>query len=121
MMNSSTLVKHTGLVAIIALCGALAPQLGCAADSSDAADQTSELSESVISPPVPCRLVTASSIPVFTSQDGSAVLCRFLHGDRFSSLGSTQPFGRFITWCPRGVPVQQGTTGFAQVAGTTNC
>jgi hypothetical protein len=42
MMKLSTLVKRTGLVAAIALCGALAPQLGCAVDGGDVPDETSQ-------------------------------------------------------------------------------
>ena len=120
MINSSTLVKHTGLVAVIALCGALAPQLGCAAGGGDAADETSQSSDNVISPRVSCRRVTASSIPVFTTPGGSTVLCRFLQGDRFSFFEVTAPLNRLTTWCPRGVPVSQGTTGYAQLAGTVD-
>ena len=127
MVNCNTLAKRTGLIAVIALCGILAPQLGCTADGSDTADETSQSSDktsqssdSVITPRVSCRIVTASSIPVFTTQDGGTVLCRFLKGDKFSFFGFTQPFNRMITWCPRGVPPSQGTTGFAQLAGTVD-
>ena len=121
MTNSSALVKHTGLVAVIALCGALAPQLGCAADDDAAADETSQSTDNVIQPHVACRRVTASSIPVFSTPGGSAVQCTFLQGDRFSALDQAAPFGRLTTWCPRKVPVSQGTTAYAQFAGTTGC
>jgi hypothetical protein len=51
MMKLSTLVKRTGLVAAIALCGALAPQLGCAVDGGDALDETSQSSDNLVITP----------------------------------------------------------------------
>jgi hypothetical protein len=50
MMKFSTLVRRTGLAAAIALCGALAPQLGCAVDDGDAPDQTSQSSDNLAAP-----------------------------------------------------------------------
>lgn len=76
--------------------------------------------DGVISPRTPCRRVTASSIPVFTTTTGSTVSCRFLQGDVFSYFGTVIANGRFVTWCPRGVPPAQGHEAYAQAAGTVN-
>jgi len=64
----------------------------------------------------PCRRVTASSIPVYTTGTGSTVRCRFLRGDVFSYVASGG--GRYLTWCPRRTPPGQGVFSWAQGAGT---
>jgi hypothetical protein len=74
-------------------------------------------------PRVSCRRVTASSIAVFTAPNSNSVLCRFFAGDRFSYFNVVQAPGfpaRLTTWCPRGVPPAQGTTGYAQISGTVD-
>jgi len=76
--------------------------------------------DDVVTPLVSCRRVTASSIPVFTTPSGGTVLCSFFNGDVFSHFGFVTPPGRYITWCPRGVPPSQGTTGYAQAGGTVD-
>ncbi len=76
--------------------------------------------DAVVNPRVPCRRVTASSIPVFSSSTGGGVLCTFFQGDVFSEFGQIVSNGRWVTWCPRGVPPSQGTTAFSQNAGTVN-
>ncbi len=83
------------------------------------ASTNSSAIDGAIQPRATCRRVTATSVPVFTSPGGSAVLCRFLKGDVFVNFGQVSPFGRYINWCPRGVPPNQGTEGFVQQAGTT--
>jgi hypothetical protein len=100
-----------------------------AADEQTPAEQTpAEATDSATNatdetdPRVSCRVVTASSIPVFSAPAGTGVLCRFPRGTRFSHFGPViTPFGtRYITWCPLGVPPSQGTTGYAQGAGTVD-
>jgi hypothetical protein len=95
-----------------------------AKDGEDAAGATASAPDgaegNAVTPRVSCRRVTASSIPVFSTPSGSGVLCRFFAGDRFSHFGFVSPPGRYITWCPRGVPPAQGTTGYAQAAGTVD-
>src|SRR5262249_11578871 len=66
----------------------------------------------------PCRKVTASSIPVYNSQTGPVVSCRFFAGDIFIYLAVVTPPTRYETWCPRHVPITQGTVSFAPAAGT---
>lgn len=76
-----------------------------------------------VTPRVSCRRVTASSIPVFTAPNSNSVLCRFFSGDKFSYFNVVQAPGfaaRLTTWCPRGVPPAQGTTGYAQISGTVD-
>ena len=76
-----------------------------------------------VTPRVSCRRVTASSIPVFTAPNSNTVLCRFFSGDKFSYFNVVQASGfpaRLTTWCPRGVPPAQGTTGYAQISGTVD-
>jgi hypothetical protein len=76
-----------------------------------------------VTPRVSCRRVTASSIPVFTAPNSNTVLCRFFAGDKFSYFNVVQASGfpaRLTTWCPRGVPPAQGTTGYAQISGTVD-
>jgi hypothetical protein len=82
---------------------------------------TSSAVDDVIKPHVSCRRVTAAGIPVFSTPNGSGVLCSFFQGDRFSYFGVTGLFSRLTTWCPRGVPKSQGITGYAQLAGTAGC
>jgi hypothetical protein len=66
-----------------------------------------------------CRRVTASSIPVYATASGSTVNCRFLKGDFFTILGSTNAGGgRYLSWCPRHTPIDQGVLSWAQAAGT---
>lgn len=74
-----------------------------------------------IKPRIPCRRVTAASVPVFSTPNGSTVLCTFFRGDVFTNFGQVSPFGRYINWCPRGVPPSQGIEGFVQAAGTVSC
>lgn len=70
-------------------------------------------------PKVACRRVTAGGgIPAFTHPTGGSVSCRFFHNDLFSHFGQIVSSNRYITWCPRGVPPSQGTTAYAQGAGT---
>jgi len=85
-----------------------------------AAPANRSAADGVINPRVPCRRVTASSIPVFSSPTGGGVLCTFFQGDVFSEFGQIVSNGRWVTWCPRGVPPSQGTTAYAQNAGTVN-
>jgi hypothetical protein len=76
-----------------------------------------------VTPRVACRKVTASSIPVFTAPGSNSVRCRFLAGDKFSYFGAVQAPGfpqRLVTWCPRGVKPSDGTTSYAQLAGTVD-
>jgi hypothetical protein len=89
---------------------------GLAADAL--ASAKSSAIDGVIHPRIPCRRVTATSVPVFSSPNGSGVLCRFFQGDVFTNFGQVLPSGRYINWCPRGVPPAQGTEGFVQAAGT---
>jgi hypothetical protein len=95
-----------------------------AVSASDAepatASEADSVNDAVVRPRVSCRRVVVSSIPVFTTPSGSTVLCRFFLGDVFSHFGFVSPPGRYITWCPRGVPPAQGTTGYAQASGTVD-
>lgn len=71
-------------------------------------------------PRVACRLVTASSIPVWSAPSGGFVRCNFFAGDRFSHFGRVTATNRYVTWCPRGVPPAQGVESYAQGAGTVD-
>ena len=66
----------------------------------------------------PCRKVTASSIPVFTTATGSTVRCTFFAGDIFEYQIAGSPPLRFETWCPRHTPLSQGVVSWAQGTGT---
>ena len=66
--------------------------------------------------PGPCRQVTASSIPVFTTPTSNDVRCRFLRGDIFSYVATFR--GRYETWCPRRTPPEQGVFSWAPEAGS---
>jgi hypothetical protein len=66
---------------------------------------------------VPCRRVTASSIPVFSTATSGTVNCRFLAGDVFQYTAVSSN-GRYLTWCPRHTPPEQGVFSWAQGAGT---
>lgn len=83
-------------------------------ESTDSAKSATDEAE----PRVSCRLVTAASIPVFTTPTSGVVRCTFPRGTRFSHFGAAGV--RWITWCPLGVPPAQGTTSFAQNAGTVD-
>ncbi len=94
------------------------PDEAAAAATSPASGPTSD-----ITPRVSCRRVVVSSIPVFTAPNSNSVRCSFFSGDKFSYFGVVQSPGfpqRLITWCPRGVPPSQGTTSYAQIAGTVD-
>ena len=65
----------------------------------------------------PCRRVTAGSIPVFTTATSNVVRCRFLQGDTVTVLG-TSSNGRFLSWCPRRTPIEQGLFSWGTLAGT---
>lgn len=91
-----------------------------APDESATAEEAAPGTDDEVGPLVSCRRVTASSIPVFTTPSGGTVLCSFFNGDVFSHFGFVSPPGRYITWCPRGVPPSQGTTGYAQASGTVD-
>jgi hypothetical protein len=89
----------------------------------DEALASAKSSADEVTPRVSCRRVTASSIPVFRAPNSNSVLCRFFAGDKFSYFNVVQASGfpaRLTTWCPRGVPPAQGTTGYAQIAGTVD-
>jgi hypothetical protein len=76
--------------------------------------------DDVVTAAVPCRRVTAVSIAVYDGPLSSVVQCRFFQGDVFSYFGRVWPSARYVTWCPRGVPPSQGTTGFASPNGHVN-
>jgi len=82
----------------------------------DESTTAAKASASEVTPRVSCRLVVVSSIPVFTTPTSNVVRCRFPLNTRFSHFGAAG--NRWITWCPLGVPPSQGTTSFAQNAGT---
>ena len=67
-----------------------------------------------------CRRVTASSIPVYTTGRSSTVRCRFLNGDIFQYFLWGSPPLRYLTWCPRNVPLAEGEFSWAQDAGTVS-
>jgi hypothetical protein len=69
---------------------------------------------------LPCKKVTASSIPVFTTAGGSTVRCTFFAGDVFQYEATFTSNGRAETWCPRHTPISQGLISWAQAAGTVN-
>jgi hypothetical protein len=73
-----------------------------------------------ITPRVACRLVTAAAINVWSAPNGGFVRCQFFRNDRFSHFGRVVSSNRYITWCPRGVPPSQGTTSYADGAGTVD-
>lgn len=91
-----------------------------AAEAALPAGATASADDRLISPRTPCRRVTASSIPVFTSSTSGTVRCTFFAGDVFSYFAAATPPLRFQTWCPRGVPPSQGTVSWAQGAGTVD-
>src|SRR5688572_12861752 len=65
----------------------------------------------------PCRRVTAASIPVYSTATSNTVRCRFLRGDTVTVLG-TSSNGRFLSWCPRHTPIEQGVFSWGTLAGT---
>lgn len=103
-----------------------APDQGQAATPTDdhaasGTDPAKPVAVGPVAPQVACRLVTAASIPVFTTTTGGTVSCTFFRGDRFSYFGQVIANGRLVTWCPRGVPPAQGRQAYAQLAGTGPC
>jgi Flp pilus assembly protein TadG len=91
-----------------------------AAEAARLAGTAASADKPLITPRTPCRRVTASSIPVFTSSSSGTVRCTFFAGDVFSYFAAASPPLRFQTWCPRGVPPAQGTVSWAQGAGTVD-
>jgi hypothetical protein len=100
-----------------------APKESVAPEQGASASDTEPAPGEAVTPRVPCRRVTAASVPFFTAPNSNTVACRFFAGDVFSYFNVVQSPGfpaRLTSWCPRGVPPAQGTTAYAQIAGTVD-
>jgi hypothetical protein len=133
-MKSERHTTRLGMLMVAAMASLL---VACAVEPDDAAlDETATVEEAStvtvtignidMSKPAadrvtiaagPCRRVTAASIPVYSTATSNTVRCRFLRGDTVTVLG-TSSNGRFLSWCPRHTPIEQGVFSWGTLAGT---